>query len=80
MVLRDRAEDAEEILKKLHNPEEAAIELVQINHQVTLESSLPSGWIDMIKKPSYRKRALMGLVLASSTQMVGTLVINSEYN
>lgn len=77
--MQDDADGAQRILKQLHSPEEAMIEFAQISRQVAVDKTLPSSWLAIIRKTSYRKRFLIALVLSSSTQMVGTLVINSEF-
>lgn len=76
--MKDRPEDAATVLHKLHNEEEATIELEQIRNQIAIDSRLDSSWRRIATKPSYRKRAIIAVILASSTQMVGALVINSK--
>lgn len=75
--MKDRSEDAAKVLVRLHNADEAAVELSQINRQVSIDRTLDSTWLQMFRKPSYRKRSILGLILASSSQMIGTLVIAS---
>ena len=78
LVKQDRIADAERILLKLHEPEEAVIELQQIKDQVTLEKGLKSDWYSMLwKKPSYRKRSAIGFGTTAFIQFSGILVINS---
>jgi hypothetical protein len=79
LVKQDCIADAERILLKLHEPEEAAIELSQIKEQVTVERELKSDWHSMLwKKPSYRKRSAIGFGTTAFIQFSGILVINSE--
>ncbi|KEZ41756.1 hypothetical protein SAPIO_CDS6731 [Scedosporium apiospermum] len=77
LLMKDRPEDAATVLHKLHNEEEATIELEQIRNQIAIDSRLDSSWRRIATKPSYRKRAIIAVILASSTQMVGALVINN---
>jgi hypothetical protein len=79
LLMIDNVDEAIKVIKRLHHPEEATVELAQMTRQVAIDRTLDSSWIQMFKKPSYRKRSLMALVLASSTQMVGTLVISSKF-
>jgi hypothetical protein len=74
----DDVEGAARIMRNLHHPDEAAAELAQMTRQVAIDRTLDSSWVHMFKKPSYRKRSIIALVLASSTQMVGVLVIGSK--
>lgn len=76
--MRDQADAARKILNKLHGPEEGAIEFTQISDQVAIDKKLACSWVTLVKKPSYRKRALMAALITGSSQMVGPLVINSK--
>lgn len=79
LVKQGRFEDAKRVLLKLHEPEEAAIEMQQIQAQIKIEETLPSDWYSMLwKKPSYRKRSLIGFCTTTFIQFSGILVINSE--
>lgn len=78
LIKNDRDAEAERVLMKLHEPEEAAIELQQIRAQINIERTLPSDWYTMWKKPSYRKRSLLGFGTCAFIQFSGILVINSK--
>jgi hypothetical protein len=73
-----RHEEAHRILRKLHDPDEATIEIAQIEAQVKVDQTLPVTWLSMVTKPSYRKRTLYAIGLACGIQFTGVLVINSE--
>jgi len=76
--MKDRFEDAEKVLLKLHEPEEAAVEMRQIQDQIKIDRTLPSDWFTMLwKKPSYRKRSILGFSTTAFIQFSGILVINS---
>lgn len=75
--MKDRYEDAKQTLLKVHSPEEAAVELVQINRQMMIDRQLPNSYWIMFKKPSYRKRSLLALGTTMTIQFSGILVINS---
>ncbi len=78
LVMKDRIEDAELVLRKLHEPREAEIELQQIQAQIKIDRTLPNDWLTMLwKKPSYRKRSLLSFGTTASIQFSGVLVINS---
>lgn len=79
LVKQGRIDDAEKVLLKLHDQEEAALEMQQIQAQIKIEEGLPSDWYSMLwKKPSYRKRSLIGFGTTAFIQFSGILVINSK--
>ncbi len=84
LVMKDRHEEAKEILKKLHSspgdPDDtfASTEYYQINKQIAIDRTLGSSWMHMIRKPSYRKRCLLALGTTGIVQCSGVLVINSK--
>lgn len=79
LLMNDRYEEAQKNLLKLHIPEEAAVEIAQINAQMQIDRTLPSSYWHMFKKPSYRKRSLLAIGTTCSIQFSGILVINSKH-
>lgn len=77
LLINDRAEQASAVLRKLHTPDEAAVEYIQIKKQMEIDKRLPSSYISMFTKPSYRKRTLTGIATTCSVQFSGILVINN---
>lgn len=77
LLMNDRYEQARTTLLKIHSPEEAAVELAQINAQMQIDRHLPNSYWVMFKKPSYRKRSLLAIGTSGSIQFSGILVINS---
>lgn len=78
LVMKDRLDDARAVLKKLHEQEEAEVEMQQIQAQIRIDRTLPNGWLTMLfKKPSYRRRSILGFGTTVSIQFSGILVINS---
>ncbi|TKA76547.1 hypothetical protein B0A49_01803 [Cryomyces minteri] len=77
LLMKDRFEEAEATLNKLHAPEEAAIELVQIRNQMQIDRVLPTSYWAMFARPSYRKRSFLALGTTCSIQFSGILVINN---
>ena len=67
LVMNDRVPEARAILEKLHSHaktldnEYALAELYQIQKQVVIDRTLPSSWVHMFKKSSYRKRAFLAM-------------------
>lgn len=77
LILHGREAEAEAILKRLHTPEEAAIELLQIRAQNELDKNLEDSYKALFTKPSYRKRAILGLFTTISIQFTAPLVVNN---
>lgn len=55
------------------------LEYIQIVEQFRLEraENAPRGWLDMLKKKSYRKRLLLGFAVQFIAQSTGVLVVNN---
>lgn len=83
LCMKGRDAEAERLLLRLHSyatdPDNtvAAREFYQIQQQLELERTLGSGWIQMFKKPSYRKRAFLAIGTCGIVQCSGVLVINN---
>jgi hypothetical protein len=83
LCLKGRDAEAEQVLLKLHadpndvNNDVARAEFYQIRKQIAIDRTLGNSWMSIIKKPSYRKRALLAIATAAIIQFTGTLVINN---
>lgn len=78
LVMKDRLDDARAVLERLHEPEEAKIEMQQIQAQISIDKTLPNGWWTMLwAKKSYRRRSILGFGTTICIQFSGILVINS---
>ena len=77
LFMNDRFEEAERTLRKLHTPETAAIESIQIRRQMEIDRRLDSSYLSMFTKPAYRKRTILAFVTTCSIQCSGVLVINN---
>jgi hypothetical protein len=83
LVMQDRIEEAKVVLNRLHsNPDDpdneyAAAEFYQIQKQLLIDRTLGHSWWHIMKKPSYRKRAMMAMATTGFIQSSGDLVINS---
>lgn len=75
--MKDRHEQARRVLNKLHPPAEVAVEFVQIDAQMRIDKTLSTSYKDMIMKPTYRKRLLLGMGCMAFTQFSGILVITN---
>ena len=85
LCMKGRDAEAERILIRLHSdpsdPDHAVAgaEFYQIQRQIEIDRTLGSSWMHIIKKPSYRKRALLAIGTCGIVQCYGVLVINSKY-
>lgn len=85
LILKDRHEEGFTILRKLHHratdPDEilAREEFLQIRQQVALDASQSLSFLELWKKPSTRKRLLMGLFVMCIIQSTGDLVSPPVY-
>ena len=77
--MHDRYEEARDNLLILHTSEEANIEIAQIQGQMQIDKTLNSSYLNMFKKPSYRKRSFLAIGTTCAIQCSGALVINSKY-
>lgn len=81
--MQSRDSEAERILVKLHSDSSdpdniaARAEIHQIKKQIELDRTLGNTWMHIIKKPSYRKRALLAIGTCGIVQCSGVLVINN---
>jgi MFS family permease len=77
LCMKNRDAEAEAVLIKLHgdptdpNHDVAKAEFYQIQKQIAIDRTLGSSWGQMIKKPSYRKRALLAVGTTGIIQCSG---------
>jgi MFS family permease len=80
LLLRDRAEEAWNIVSKLHrdptdeNQEYIKGEFFQMRTQLEFDRTLDASWIHLFKKPSYRKRTMMACLVTFLGQSTAVLV------
>ena len=83
LCMKGRDAEAEQVMIKLHadptDPDHdvAKAEFYQIQKQIAIDRTLGSSWVQMFKKPSYRKRALLAIGTTGIIQCSGVLVINN---
>ncbi|KIW91694.1 uncharacterized protein Z519_07662 [Cladophialophora bantiana CBS 173.52] len=77
LLLNGKREQAEKTLRRLHTPEEATIEMLQISAAMEVDKQLDSSWLAMLKNPAYRKRALISSSVVVMVESSGLLVINN---
>lgn len=81
LVEHDRAEEAAQILNRIHktrtDPEGAVAraEFVQIQAQIELEKSSPTSWLHIIRSKSLRKRLICTLLVWTMAQSTGITVL-----
>lgn len=75
--MKDRHDEARRVLNRLHGLDEAAVEFVQIDAQMRIDKMMPTSYHDMVMRPSYRKRLLLGCGCMAFTQFSGILVITN---
>lgn len=81
--MKGRDAEAEAVLLKLHadpsDPDNnaAKAEFYQIQKQIAIDKTLGNTWMHILKKPSYRKRALLAIGITGIIQCSGVLVINN---
>ncbi|KAL4868536.1 hypothetical protein BDV12DRAFT_102351 [Aspergillus spectabilis] len=81
LVERERYEDAKSVLQKLHgtgsNQEFLDLEFREIVDTITTEKQFAVwGWKDMIARPAWRKRLMLGMGIQAFGQLSGINVIN----
>ncbi|KIW98244.1 uncharacterized protein Z519_01828 [Cladophialophora bantiana CBS 173.52] len=81
LLSKDRAEEAWKIVRSLHtrNGDEsfARREFQQMQSQIAFDRALNVGWLGMLRRPSYRKRALMAFFLVFILVSSGILVVGN---
>lgn len=77
LMMKDRYEEAERVLKRLHTAEEAQVEALQIRLSIEQDRHHVSTWRSILTKPSYRKRALFAMGMALSIHTSGILVVTN---
>jgi len=77
LLMQGRIEEAREIIMKLHSVKDdldqtfARGEFYQMSNQAELDRIQEAGWIEMFRRPSYRKRAFMVMGFAFIGQSTG---------
>ncbi|KAI1608338.1 MFS transporter [Exophiala viscosa] len=81
LLLQGRSEEAWKIVSSLHtwhgDDTFARLEFEQMNQQINFDRSLKGGWREMARRPSYRKRCIMAVILVFTMMNSGILVITN---
>ena len=77
LMMQDHYEEAKKVLARVHQPEEAEVEAIQIQRSIEIDRQLVSSWWSMIAKKSYRKRTILASGMALSIHTSGILVVNN---
>jgi MFS family permease len=84
LISKDRSDKALEIVQRLHtskddpNHEYAKAEFYQMKRQHELAQGLPHSWMEMARRPSYRRRAVIAFTLPVILYSTGNLVVTSK--
>lgn len=84
LIAKNRGEEAWAIIHRLHSDtsdpsdEFAKREFYQIYKQIQFDHSLKTGYLEILKRPSYRKRAYMSIILAFCIMSDGLITIQSR--
>lgn len=84
LLKRGREEQALLVVQRLRrikshdNTSEVELEFLTMKNQLEMDRSLDSSWVTLIKRPSYRKRALIACSLLSFIYSSGTLTVSSK--
>lgn len=83
LLMAGKEEKAWKVISDLHaDPKDpdndyAKSEFYQMSHQATLDRTLNPSWKQLLTKPSYRKRVVLGTVFAFVGQSTAILVVNN---
>lgn len=83
LLMKGRIEEAKAITFKLHklksdpDNEFAKFEFYQMSKQAEVDRELDPGWLELFRRPSYRKRCLLAMTFAFIGQSSGVLVWNN---
>lgn len=81
LLMKGREEEAEKVVRQFHSVADDTehqfvdTEMFQMRKQIELDRTLPSSWMDIFKRPSYRKRLVMAIYLTFSIQATGSQVM-----
>lgn len=85
LLSKNRTNEAWDIVRTLHTSADdpgntyATAEFYQMKKQHELEASLSSSWLEILRRPSYRKRAAIVFSLPVILYSTGNLVITSKH-
>jgi MFS family permease len=81
LLLQDRYEEAEKIIQRLHKGrheiESSQIEFALMRNQAEQDKMMKSSWKELFTRPSYRKRALIAMLIGIFGQASGVTAINN---
>lgn len=83
LLMADKTEEAWKVIEKLHkdpnDPDDgfARSEFYQMQQQTNYDKTLESGWWEMFRRRSYRKRVMFAMLYTFLDQSTGVLVINN---
>lgn len=86
LIAKERHEEAWAIIHRLHSDstdptdEFAKREYYQIFKQIHFDWNLKAGYREILKRPSYRKRAVLSIILAFCIMSDGLITITSKFH
>ena len=81
LLLKGKEAGATAVIRRFHTAKNdtehrfADVELYQMRKQIELDRTLPSSWLDMVRKPTYRKRFIMAIFVTFTIQATGSQVL-----
>lgn len=81
LLMKGQVDKATEIVRFLHSKSDdtehryADMELYQMQRQIEVDRNLDASWLEMLRKPSYRKRFFMAIFVVFSLQATGSQVL-----
>jgi len=83
LLMVGRDEDARKIIFDIHKSSKdhsqtfAEQEFFQMQQQIELDKTMKTSWLEMFRRPSYRKRSVIALTFGFFNQSTGILVVGS---
>jgi hypothetical protein len=80
--MQGRIEEARAITMRLHKLKSdphndfARAEFYQMSKQAEVDRKLDPGWLELLRRPSYRKRCILAMTFAFIGQSTGVLVVS----
>ncbi|KIM94679.1 hypothetical protein OIDMADRAFT_60456 [Oidiodendron maius Zn] len=81
LLMKGRDDDAWKVMGKLHSTTNAKEneyvqkEMFQMTRQIELDRTLPSSWLEIFRRPSYRKRMGMAIFVVFAINSSGSQII-----
>lgn len=83
LLMQGKIEEAKKVVLRLHkvkgdpDNEFAESEFYQMSKQAELDRKMDPGWLELFRRPSYRRRCILAMAFAFLGQSTGVLVLNN---